>query len=405
MKLILFTSSFPFGEGEQFLETEIKYLSKEFDNIIIIPTYAKKYIKCRATPPNTEVKNPIFDSNIKRILNLRFISHIFNFHCLKIIIRDFVRSVRKRQVRLFLTALNSSYYIANEPYVKFLIESTNRSDLLYFYWGAGAAFMLPFMADVQARKVFRVHGSDLYEFLNNDYFPFRSEQIDACDRVFPVSNNGLSYLIERYPLAKDKGKVFRLGVDVHPFLSEKNTGSRFHIVSCSSVIKLKRVSLIVDILKNIQSEAITWTHFGDGDQKHVILKKAESLSSNIKTIFRGFVPNKEIYEFYKNESVDLFVNVSSSEGVPVSIMESLSYGIPVVATDVGGTSELVNEHNGILICKDFEPAEVANKLMKIIKGGITFDRKVIKSRFKSEFDASKNYSEFSRYLKYLSECG
>lgn len=402
MALILFTSSFPFGHGEQFLETEIKYLSNEFKHIIIVPTYPQSESYCRPTPSNIEIMRPVLVGDFKRIFNLRFIPYLFSLCYLRIIARNFVKSWQKKQVRLFLTALNTSYYMANEPRIRSLLKKTRKHDLLYFYWGAGAAFMLPFMSEVEAKKIFRVHGSDLYEFLYNDYFPFRSEQISACDRVFPVSNNGLLYLSKKYTLVKEKGKVFRLGVDMHPFLSNGSGNGKFHIASCSSLIKLKRVSLIVDILKQLGSEAVIWTHFGDGEQREFILNRINELPSTIKVNFMGNVENKEIYEFYKNQRVDLFINVSSSEGIPVSIMEALSYGIPVVATDVGGTAELVNELNGVLIDKDFVPAEVAIKIKEIIQGSLLFDKNMIKLEFKADFNATQNYSEFSQYIKNLS---
>ena len=48
------------------------------------------------------------------------------------------------------------------------------------------------------------------------------------------------------------------------------------------------------------------------------------------------------------------MNVSESEGIPVSIMEASSFGIPVIATNVGGVGEIVeNGYNGLLLNKDF----------------------------------------------------
>ncbi|WP_180272189.1 glycosyltransferase [Actinomyces ruminis] len=62
----------------------------------------------------------------------------------------------------------------------------------------------------------------------------------------------------------------------------------------------------------------------------------------------------------------LLVNVSASEGVPVSIMEALSAGIPVVATDVGGTGELVRTgSNGILLPADPTPQQVRDAIEQI----------------------------------------
>ena len=55
----------------------------------------------------------------------------------------------------------------------------------------------------------------------------------------------------------------------------------------------------------------------------------------------------------------MFINVSSTEGIPVSIMEAMSFGIPVIATAVGGTPEIVNNENGYLLSKDPSAKELA----------------------------------------------
>ena len=68
----------------------------------------------------------------------------------------------------------------------------------------------------------------------------------------------------------------------------------------------------------------------------------------------GNTANSEVMRRYGKMNVDVFVNVSENEGLPISIMEATSFGMPVIATDVGGTSEIVkNGENGFLIEKDF----------------------------------------------------
>ena len=65
-------------------------------------------------------------------------------------------------------------------------------------------------------------------------------------------------------------------------------------------------------------------------------------------VFVGYASLDEIVQ-YLGES-DIFVLPSFAEGVPVSIMEAMACGIPVVATFVGGVAELVeNEINGLLV--------------------------------------------------------
>ena len=77
--------------------------------------------------------------------------------------------------------------------------------------------------------------------------------------------------------------------------------------------------------------------------------------------------NFEILDFYKNNYIDLFINLSYSEGIPVSIMEAMSYSIPTLATNVGGVSELVNEDNGVLVERDSIAEEITSDILKFIK--------------------------------------
>ena len=67
----------------------------------------------------------------------------------------------------------------------------------------------------------------------------------------------------------------------------------------------------------------------------------------------GHYPNEELLRYYGSNHVDLFINTSSTEGVPVSIMEAQSFGIPVIATDTGGVKEVVTEGTGSLLPVDF----------------------------------------------------
>ena len=83
---------------------------------------------------------------------------------------------------------------------------------------------------------------------------------------------------------------------------------------------------------------------------------------NVVANFHGRVDNVQVRSFYRDTFVNVFVNTSSSEGVPVSIMEAQSAGIPVIATAVCGTPELVNENDGLLLPADPEPVDVAAAL-------------------------------------------
>ena len=94
------------------------------------------------------------------------------------------------------------------------------------------------------------------------------------------------------------------------------------------------------------------------------------------------------------------MNVSISEGLPVSIMEAISLGIPVIATDVGGVKEIVNEVTGILIKTDIKKAQLSNILdgINTTYDLLPNDRKGIRNFWVENFNAKKNYYEFCKML-------
>lgn len=185
----------------------------------------------------------------------------------------------------------------------------------------------------------------------------------------------------------------KLDKALNPNFTETNT---MHIVTCSRIDENKRLSMIVAALSLIKNQCIEWTVIGDGDLKEQIELEAKELNKKNPLIVINFVgqySNKQVKEFYKSNHVDLFINVSRIEGLPVSIMEAYSYGIPAIGTDVGGTSEIITKKNGFLINRDFTPQD----LSILIKQYINMSD-VDKSAYRRNayhtwlnfFDASKN---------------
>jgi glycosyltransferase involved in cell wall biosynthesis len=117
--------------------------------------------------------------------------------------------------------------------------------------------------------------------------------------------------------------------------------------------------------------------------------------------FKGDVANAEILEYYSKNYVDLFVNLSSAEGIPVSMMEAQSAGIPVLALDVGGCSEIVNNDNGILMSKDATTAELVEAISSYLssdKESQTKKRMLSCKNWSEKFNAEKNYKLFAEEL-------
>ena len=135
------------------------------------------------------------------------------------------------------------------------------------------------------------------------------------------------------------------------------------VLSCARVVDIKRVSLNLDFMEALAGARpdwkFEWIHIGDGDRMPELkMRAAESRRRNLSIELKGAIGNSEVHELYRTRTIDWFLLLSTYEGgLPISICEALSYGVPVVATDTGGIPEAVDDSCGILMPADANPDE------------------------------------------------
>ena len=249
-----------------------------------------------------------------------------------------------------------------------------------------------------SRFVSRCHGYDLYEIRHpGGYLPSRPVLMKQADTLCPISQDGMDYLGKRFPDAKNL-RLSRLGTIDHGLCKAERDGIPT-VVSCSNLVDVKRVDLLIRGLA-LCDRPVRWFHFGDGPLMDALKQQASALPQHIQWQFMGSVPNSELMDFYKTNYVDAFVNVSSSEGIPVSVMEALSFGIPAIATDVGGTHEIVMDgHNGLLLPADPEPATIAEAIFRLVDESETPYRANARAIWTDRCDAAAHYKRFYEMIR------
>ena len=179
-----------------------------------------------------------------------------------------------------------------------------------------------------------------------------------------------------------------------------------HIVTCSNlpVSDVKRIPLLIAALYHVQLPLV-WTHIGSGPMLASCQTEAEDLqrqNPQISVEFTGQMTNRDIHRFYATHFVHAVLNVSRSEGIPVALMEAVSYGIPVLATDAGGNREVCNASTGRLIPVKQTPESLAEALTAFLTGEADrFDREAIRQYWADHFSADRNFRAWTGVLERL----
>lgn len=395
--ICLFTAEFPYGQQETFLETELAFLSEKFDEVYIVPLFkhsSLRFLKFK----NVKVMPPVNDArrvSIGSLLSLSYLSFITAF---------FWGLMEGWGGTLKLIKVFKQAYIVGKL-KNYLNERTSlqKMDLWYFYWGTNSISVLPFLKS-HPNAVARYHGYDLYgpEVRVNEYQVLQKKSSSRLSKAFFVTDDGQRYFKEKYGERFIPTEVSKLGV-VDTGICEKSSDGVLRIVTCSNLNSVKRVHLVAEALLEISDIQIEWTHFGDGSAefRNKVLMHIPHLDEHISFNFKGRVKNHEVINFYQTNPVDLFINVSESEGLPVSIMEALSFSIPVLATKVGGTEELVDELNGTLISSKLTGAMLAQQIIRFYNEdfGNSSKRVAARNAWKQKVSANHNYSKFTESLK------
>jgi len=398
--LVLITSGFPFDNHENYLETEIIYLAKRFSKILIL-SHNTTSRNCRSVPKNVQIERIRYDlAFIEKLISVR---QIFN--------RSFKKEIRilKNQYKIkisigilktLLISLENSVRLEKE-YEKQLKNINSKKITLYSYWCNDSAIALGNLKISKGNDIkciTRMHRWDIYfEESKYDYLPLRNHVFKNLDDVFSISENGIHYLQNQLKFNTKSIKVSRLGVKKIKEFNKKVTEG-FLIVSCSNLIQVKQVHLIAESLSKIKNFKINWVHFGDGKLKKDLTDYCKkNFPKNIRAEFKGRVLNKEVLKFYVESVPDLFINLSSSEGIPMSIMEAMSCSIPVIATNVGGTSEIVNNKNGYLIeynQDNLKIVEIINNFLYLTQEEKNNKRKQAYNTWLEKYNSERNYSMF-----------
>jgi glycosyltransferase involved in cell wall biosynthesis len=358
MKIAYITVAMPYGKGEQFFIEEVKEIIEQGVEVIIIPRspYGKVINKDADSLLPYTIKKKIFHfSFIKCTLIGAFRNPSAFFKILLICFKsqNFIVFIKN------LTIIPKSYWIAR-------VVKKQRIDHIYSSWALSTATMAMFCSLISGKSwSFAAHSSDILE--NN----LLKEKIKDSSFVRFISENWIekafSVIGERID---NKVIKIHLGVKIPKeaaLSNSSNYNEPVNIIWPANFLPVKNHLTFLDGFKSLSENNFHYQLLlaGDGPLRKEIEKKICQLGIEDNVRLLGYVHHPDLINFYKFQKVDIAVLPSAYEGIPVSLMEAMSYNVPVISTDVGGVNELIGGGHGVLIpANDVE--RFSSELKKLI---------------------------------------
>ncbi len=245
----------------------------------------------------------------------------------------------------FVVAIIKSLFILPSKKIKIVhIHSASHAS---FYRKA----IFVFLSKLFNKKVIlHIHSGRLKMFYESkNYFNFITKTFNKADFIIALSENWYNFFKD---IVKDKSKIKIIHniIENNKVIKEKTIREPIKILFLGKIEEMKGVYDLLEVINNnrkIFEGKIELIIGGNGEVKKLenILDRY-NLSKTVK--FEGWVSGKKKEELLKE--CDIYILPSYFEGLPISILEAMSYKMPIISTPVGGINEIVKDKiNGIII--------------------------------------------------------
>ena len=175
--------------------------------------------------------------------------------------------------------------------------------------------------------------------------------------------------------------VINNGVEIKQIEKVTLENKIIKLVVVSRLVNQKNIDIVIKAVKRIEDKNILLNIVGDGPEVNNLKNLVKEKSLNKRVSFIGKIKNSELHNYL--EDADIFIQASNYEGLPHSILEAINYEIPILSTEVGGCSAILNKgERGYIIPTPVSEVEISEEIRTIINN---------KNEAKSKVKLAKNY--------------
>lgn len=385
--ILIFTSTFPLGDDDpisaRFVLDLACELTKSF-NVYVMSPHCKGAKFCERNNSLHIIRYPYFwPLSAQKLSNGRGI----------------LSNLRSSPI----TSIQIPFFFVSQILFLFFIIKYKKINLVNSHWmvpqGLSFALIRHF---VKCKHVLTIHAADLFMLkrmrLGKAFAKFILRSTDLCLPVSKYNYNCLKKLIGR----EIKSKIIPMGVHTSIFCSAKNKmilRKKYHIKAENVLLfvgkfipKKGTIYLILAFERIIKVKKNTVAILiGSGFLEKELKSKVKELGFEDRVFYPGPQKHEILKEYYQLSDIVVIPSVidkyGETEGVPVVLLESLASGKPVVATDVGGIPDVLeNGYNG-LIAKQKDPQDLADKIISLLENNNinVMARNALKSAMKHDW--------------------
>lgn len=363
MKIIYVTGSMPYGSGETFFIPEVKELLRQGHHVLIVPR-----------SPSGRVISA--DARSLEAVSLR--RSLLSFGIMGGAALEFARQPVKclKALRLLWGGRVTPDLVRNlavYPKGLWLARLARRQgfDHIHAHWARTTASMAMVAAEVSGVPwSFTAHRGDI---VGNSLLPVK---VEHARFVRFISQSGVEMAHHLgVPRSSDKVRLIRMGVDVPapPSAKARISAAPTQIFCPANLEPVKGHTYLLAAMAILKQRGVS-CHLevaGDGVLRGELESQALQLNIADVVSFSGYLPHDAILGKYERAEVGMVVLPSVDlgngchEGIPVCLIEAMSYAIPVLSTATGGIPELLGDGAGIL-AQPGSAGELADAIEKLI---------------------------------------
>ncbi len=185
--------------------------------------------------------------------------------------------------------------------------------------------------------------------------PLLARIVRGADAVTTISTYTAGRLTHHVPGAEST--IIPFGVTIAPpetIAPANSAGDSFRLLFVGRLVERKGVHILIDALAALNDPGVTLNVLGDGPDRDRLEARVRAAGLQSRVRFHGFVA-RDVLERHLAEC-DCFVlpavvdSKGDTEGLGVVLLEAMSYGKPVIASEAGGITDIVeHRQNGLLV--------------------------------------------------------